>query len=145
MGSAASSLPLLEEQRHKPVRPVRPNFKQIHALPLPINVYALPPLIPHNPFSVLQIALTYLVQLVAPPSSHPQVLYQGFLSPETHSVHVLDDATIRTFWERGFFGKGNLSRSEPSWFEREKRWNGLGAHETSEEITRKRRDARKFF
>lgn len=145
MGSAASSLPPLEKQVHRPLRPVRPNVKQIYALPLPINVYALPPLIPHNPFSVLQFALTYLIQIVVPPTSHPQVLYQGFLSPETHSVHVLDADTIRIFWERGFFGKGSLSRSEPSWFEREKRRHGLGANETSEEITRKRREARKFF
>ena len=145
MGSAASSLPPLEKQKHRPLRSVRPNFKQIYALPLPINVHALPPLIPHNPFSVLQIALTYLIQFVVPPSSHPQVLYQGFLSPETHSVHILDADTIRIFWERGFFGKGSLSRSEPSWFEREKRRNGLNANQTSEEITRKRREARKFF
>lgn len=145
MGSAASTLPLFEKKVHRPLRPARPNFKQIYALPLPINIYPLPPLIPHNPFSVLQIALTYLIHFVVPPSSHPQVLYQGFLSPETYSVHVLDADTIRTFWERGFFGKGSLSRSEPSWFEREKRKKGLGANETSEEITKKRREARKFF
>lgn len=127
------------------MRPVRPNLKQIYALPLPVNIHPLPPLIPHNPFSVLHIALTYLIQFVAPPSSHPQGLYQGFLSPETHSVHVLDTDTIRIFWERGFFGKGSLSRSEPSWFEREKGRSGLGVKETSEEITRKRREARKVF
>ena len=145
MGSAVSTLPSSEKPAHRPLRPTRPNPKQIYALPLPLNVYPLPPLIPHNPFSVLQIALTYFIQLVAPPSSHPQVLYQGFLSPETQSVHVLDADTIRMFWERGFFGKGSLSRSEPSWFEREKRRYGHGANETSEEITRKRREARKFF
>lgn len=145
MGSPVSALPSTEKQARRPLRPVRPNLKQIYALPLPVNVYPLPPLIPHNPFSIFQIALTYLIQLVAPPSSHPHGLYQGFLSPETHSVHVLDVDTIRMFWERGFFGKGSLSRSEPSWFEREKRRYGLGANETSEEITRKRREARKFF
>ena len=145
MGSAVSLLPSSEKQAHRPLRPIRSNLKQIYALPLPVSVHPLPPLIPHNPFSVLQIALTYLIQFVAPPSSHPHGLYQGFLSPETHSVHVLDTDTIRIFWERGFFGKGSLSRSEPSWFEREKRRIGLGANETSEEITRKRREARKFF
>lgn len=145
MGSAVSSISPLKKQVHRPLRPVRPNLKQIYALPLPISVYALPPLFPHNPFSVLQIAFTYLIQLVVPPSSHPQVLYQGFLSPETHSVHVLDADTIRILWERGFFGKGSLSRSEPSWFEREKKRKGYGANETSEEVTRKRREARKVF
>jgi tRNA-splicing endonuclease subunit Sen2 len=145
MGSSASSLPSSEKQIHRTSRPVRPNFKQIHALPLPVNVYALPPLIPHNPVSVLQIALTYLVQLVVPPTSHPRVLYQGFFSPETNSVHVADENTARIFWERGFFGKGSLSRSEPSWFDREKRRQGLSANETSEEVTKRRRGARKLF
>ena len=145
MGSAASSLPPLKTHMNRPPRAVRPNLKQIHALPLPINIYALPPLIPHNPISVLQIALTFLTQLVVSPKSHPQILYQGFLSPETHSVHVLDEVAIRIFWERGFFGKGSLSRSEPTWLEREKKKKGLGANETSEGITRKRREARKVF
>lgn len=145
MGSATSTLPPLKKKINRPSRPVKPNFKQIHALPLPLNIYALPPLIPHNPLSVLQIVLTYLVHLVAPPTSHPKLLYQGFLSPETHSVHVIDEATIRVLWERGFFGKGSLSRSEPSWLNREKRRKGLGANETSEEITRKRREERNVF
>ena len=38
-----------------------------------------------------------------------------------------------------------MSRSEPSWLDREKRRNGLIAGETSEEVTRKRREERKEF
>ena len=45
----------------------------------------------------------------------------------------------------GFFGKGSLSRSEPSWLDREKRRLGLLAGETSEEVTRRRREERKEF
>lgn len=45
----------------------------------------------------------------------------------------------------GFFGKGNLSRSEPSWLDREQRRRGLLVGETSEEVTRRRREERKEF
>jgi len=45
----------------------------------------------------------------------------------------------------GFFGKGSLSRSEPSWLDREMRRRGLLAGETSEEVTRRRREERKEF
>lgn len=133
------------KQIDRPYRPSKPNYKQIHALPLPIKIFPLPALIPHNPFSVLSIALTYLFQLVAQPSSHAHPLYQGYLSPRTCSVHVTDEATIRVLWEQGFFGKGNLSRSEPSWLDRERRRKGVNANETSEEVTRRRREERKMF
>jgi tRNA-splicing endonuclease subunit Sen2 len=43
----------------------------------------------------------------------------------------------------GFFGKGTLSRSEPSWLEREKKRRGLLGGNTSEEATRKRRTERR--
>ncbi|KAJ5280232.1 hypothetical protein N7478_005604 [Penicillium angulare] len=43
----------------------------------------------------------------------------------------------------GFFGKGNLSRSEPSWLEREKKRRGFLGGNTSEEATRKRRTERR--
>lgn len=134
-----------EKQIDKPHRPSRPNYKQIHAHPLPINIYPLPPLIPHNPFSVLQIALTYLFQLVVPPSSHPEQLYRGFFTSESRAVHITDDKAIRALWERGFFGKGSLSRSEPSWLDREKRRKGVRVSETSEEVTKRRREERREF
>lgn len=134
-----------EMQIDKPYRPSRPNYKQIHAHPLPINIFPLPPLLPHNPLSILQIALTYLCQLVVPPSSHPQQLYQGCFTSETRSVHITDEKTIRALWEQGFFGKGSLSRSEPSWLDREKRRKGVRASETSEEVTKRRREERREF
>lgn len=129
-------------QSHKPPRP---NYKQIHALPLPIKTSPLPPLIPHNPFSVLHIALVYFFQLLAHSPSHPQALYQGYLSAETRSIHVTDEQTVRVLWERGFFGKGSLSRSEPSWLDRERRRRGVDANETSEDVTKRRRGERKEF
>lgn len=143
--SSKPSIPVAEKQLDKTFKPSRPNYKKIHALPLPIKTYPLPPLIPHNPLSILQIAFTYLLQVVAPPSSHPRNLYQGYLSPEARSIHVLDEVTTRILWEQGFFGKGSLSRSEPSWLDRERRRKGIGVIETSEEVTRRRRAERKEF
>ena len=137
--------PLLQSSE-PPSRPTpRPKYNKIHAKPLPVVAYPLPPLIPHNPLSILHIAFTYLYQLFAPPSSHPKILYQAYFSPETRSVHVTDETAIRALWERGFFGKGSLSRSEPSWLDREKKRRGLIANETSEEFTAQRRAERRKF
>ena len=137
--------PLLQSSE-PPSRPTpRPNYNKIHAKPLPVAAYPLPPLIPHNPFSILHIAFTYLYQFFAPPSSHPEILYQAYFSPETRSVHVTDETAIRALWEGGFFGKGSLSRSEPSWLDREKKRRGLIANETSEEFTAQRRAERRKF
>ena len=60
-------------------------------------------------------------------------------------MHVTDERAIRALWESGFFGKGSLSRSEPSWLDREKKRRGLAANETSEEFTAQRRAERKKF
>ncbi|MCJ1342239.1 hypothetical protein MMC31_000419 [Peltigera leucophlebia] len=126
-------------------RPPRTNYKQLHALPLPLQTFPLPPLIPHNPFSVFRIVFAYLYQLIALPLSHPQPPFKAFISPETRTVHVTNEQTIRKLWERGFFGKGSLSRSEPSWLDRERRRAGLDFSETSEEVTKRRREERRKF
>ncbi|KAL9104584.1 MAG: hypothetical protein Q9163_000506 [Psora crenata] len=124
-------------------RPVRPDYRKIHAKPLPLDIFPLPPLIPHNPFSLLQIAYVYLSQLLFPPCSHTSNIVRGYYSPETGSVHVADAAYIRLLWERGFFGKGSLSRSEPTWLDREKKRLGLLANGTSEQYTQQRREERR--
>ena len=126
-------------------RPRRPNYNQIHALPLPVIIHPLPALIPHNPLSVVQFIWSYLSQVWSRPPSHPQRRYKGYLSAESRSVHVIDSAAVQSLWASGFFGKGNLSRSEPSWMDRERRRRGLVAGETSEEVTRRRREERKEF
>lgn len=141
----AKALSTHREIQPKLPRPIRPNYNKLHSQPLPLNVYPFPPLIPHNPLSLLQIAFIYLAQLVAPPSSHPQTPLRGSYSAQTRSVHITDEKTARILWERGFFGKGSLSRSEPAWLEREKIRQGLLAGSTSEEITRQRREERKKF
>ncbi|MCJ1310410.1 hypothetical protein MMC25_004074 [Agyrium rufum] len=127
----------------RPPRPQRPNYSKLHAQPIPIKTYPLPPLIPHNPISLLHIAFVYLSHLIYPPPSHPAKKHRAYFSHETRSVHVTDEVAIRAFWENGFFGKGSLSRSEPTWLDREKKRRGILVLDTSEEITRKRREERR--
>lgn len=126
-------------------RASRPNYNKIHAQSLPVKTYPLPTLIPHNPLSLLQIAFTYISQWLLPPSSQPRDPLCGYFSAETRSVHVTDEATARSLWEQGFFGKGSLSRSEPSWLERERIKQGLVFGDASEDFTRRRREERKQF
>lgn len=54
-------------------------------------------------------------------------------------MHVTDARSVRGLWEQGFYGKGSLSRSEPSWMTREETRRGTKAKATSEEATAKRR------
>ena len=144
MTTNMAAKPSIQRPIETPLAP-RPSISVIYAKPLPLNTYPLPPLIPHNPISILHIAFTYIYQILAPPSSHPNVPYKAYWSPETRSVHVTDEIAIRALWENGFFGKGSLSRSEPTWLDREKRKRGLLVNETSEEVTKQRREERKRF
>lgn len=43
----------------------------------------------------------------------------GVYNAASNSVWVHDMQEARILWERGFFGKGSLSRSEPTWLTRE--------------------------
>ena len=43
---------------------------------------------------------------------------KGTFDPITRSIWVTDPKDRVVLWRRGFFGKGNLSRSEPSWLVR---------------------------
>ncbi|KAF2455586.1 tRNA intron endonuclease [Lineolata rhizophorae] len=130
-------------------RPSRPNFNQVHSQPLPLAVHPLPAFIPHNPLSLLRIISVYLFQLFpwSKPTSHPE-RYKAWLSRETGSVHVTDETAMRALWEKGFFGKGSLSRSEATWLAREReriKRKREGSWKSAEEATRKRREERKEF
>lgn len=117
--------------------PRRPNYNAIHRNLMPVTVHPLPTLIPHNPLSLVTIALSYLIQVLAPPE---RTTYKGYFSSATSSIHITDEATQRALWEEGFFGRGSLSRSEPTWLENQKR-----AGITAEENTDKRRKERRQF
>lgn len=142
MSSASSNTgPVQQDARQaRRPRPPRPNYRHIHRFPLPITVHPLPPLIPHNPLSIVSVVLSYLTYFIAPPCRE---IYTAYFDSHTSSVHVTDERTIRALWEMGFFGKGSLSRSEPSWLEREKKRRGLLGGKTSEEATRERRTERR--
>jgi tRNA-splicing endonuclease subunit Sen2 len=127
--------------KNKQARPQKPNYRHIHRFPLPVAVHPLPPLIPHNPLSVISVLLSYLTTyLVSPPEKE---IYSAYFDASTSSIQVTDPKTMRALWEMGFFGKGSLSRSEPSWLEREKKRRGLLASKTNEEVTGQRRVERR--
>lgn len=117
------------------VKPSRPNYTHIHRRLLPVETLPLPPLIPHNPLSLIAIALSYLAQVSVPPT---RPTYNGYFSSATSSIHITDEVTQRALWEMGFFGRGNLSRSEPTWLDNQRKV-GL----TAEENTNKRRNERR--
>lgn len=137
----------IRPEKRKPKKPQRPNYNLIHSKPLPVEVYPLPAFHPTNPISLLRLAYTFLSHLLAPPSSHPISRYIGYFSTQTRSIHVTDPQHARALWEMGFFGKGTLSRSEPSWIDREKarlKVQNAGPG-TAEEATNLRRQRRKLF
>ncbi|OBT67371.1 hypothetical protein VE03_02978 [Pseudogymnoascus sp. 23342-1-I1] len=117
-------------------------INKLYSHPTPLRTFPLPTFVPHNPISLVQILYTWLQQAISPPLSHPHALYQGVFSPELRSIHVTDERSTHALWREGFFGKGSLSRSEPSWLDREKRRVGANAFKTSEEVTRQRRAER---
>ena len=43
----------------------------------------------------------------------------GILDMPTRSIWITDRKDAMILWRRGFFGKGDLSRSEPSWHTRQ--------------------------
>lgn len=124
----------------KPTKPFKPNYRHIHRFPLPLTVHPLPPLFPHNPLSIISVFLSYLTYFISAPNHE---VYPAYFDSATSSVHVTDEKAIRALWEMGFFGKGSLSRSEPSWLEREKKRIGFKGSNTSEETTGKRRAERR--
>lgn len=124
----------------------KPNYSLIHQDSLPLKIYPLPVFHPTHPLSLLQLIWTCLKQLAYPPSSHAD-RYIGQFSPESRSVHITDPAHVRALWEKGFFGKGTLSRSEPSWVDREKARLAARSQggQTAEEVTKARREERRLF
>lgn len=133
-----------KESKPRAPRPKRPNYAQLHSKPLPLETTPLPAFIPHNPLSIVRIAIALLSHSLFPPKSK-HTIHKAYFSSETQSVHVTDPASIRALWEQGFFGTGSLSRTEPRWLDQEKRKRGLIAAQTSEEVTRQRRAERRQF
>ncbi|GAO49150.1 hypothetical protein SAICODRAFT_34263 [Saitoella complicata NRRL Y-17804] len=124
--------------------PQGPNIHLLYADPLPYTLLPpLPPLHLHNPLSYIPYIIAYLF-----PSTPTQPAFTATFHPESRSCHVDVSNGGDGLWFKGFFGKGTLSRSEPTWFVRARRAVGeIGQDEqlTSEEITARRRAARQEF
>lgn len=124
----------------------RPNLNLLYSSPLPVKVKALPPLFLHNPLSWIQYISEYFFPEEVERIKCRAVIHE---SAGVSIVKVLAENDQDTLWSMGFFGKGTLSRSEPSWFTRtSRRLNLEGSDElplTSEEITQVRRQERKKF
>ncbi|KAH8656606.1 hypothetical protein BGZ60DRAFT_384537 [Tricladium varicosporioides] len=126
----------------KPRVPKGQALNKLYALPAPLRTFPLPSFVPHNPLSLFHILYVWASQTLNPQLSNFDPIYQAWFSPETRSVHVTDARSIRGLWEQGFYGKGSLSRSEPSWLNREKARRGDKARTTAEENTKRRRAER---
>jgi tRNA-splicing endonuclease subunit Sen2 len=82
---------------------------RIYAHPLPL-AFVEP--LPSKIVSILAFLGLSLARV-----EHPHC--EGILDPITRSVWVSNPDQSLILWRRGFFGKGNLSRSEPSWLARQ--------------------------
>lgn len=116
-------------------------INEVYVDPLPYNLGTLPIVHLHNPFSMIHFLWVYFC------GSHPsQPTVHGAFDETTRSVRVTNPYAMNLLWSRGFFGKGSLSRSEPSWFGRTSRRLGLdGGELTFEELTEIRRAERRKF
>ncbi|KAL7409922.1 hypothetical protein BDY24DRAFT_401516 [Mrakia frigida] len=119
---------------------------------LPIVPPSLPPPPPPLPTTVLAaLSQTYfngnkqdLKGKAVQEIDNPKCV--GIWDSFTGSVWVKGKRDGEILWTRGNFGKGSLSRSEPSWWKRTVReLTGLGNVLSSEEITALRRQERKDF
>lgn len=74
-------------------------------------------------------------------------MYNGWYDETTKSVWLYDNGDAQKLWTQGFFGKGNLSRSEPTWAERKQaeRTAKERGEMTAEQMTQRRRDERKLL
>lgn len=115
---------------------------QIYALPAPVRTFPLPAFYPNNPLSIFHVAYVWISQVLRPPAAEPSVIHQGIWSDVTTSIHVTEAKSIRALWEQGFYGKGNLSRSEANWLKREQVRRGLEKAHVSELVTVERREER---
>lgn len=117
----------------------RRQLNELHKHPFPVHPIVLPELIPHNPVSWCYFIYKY-IQLTVEINTTTVVYEDG-------SFLVKAPQDMRILWNEGFFGKGVLSRSDPTWFDRTSKRLGIGEFKnlTNEEITAIRREERKKF
>ena len=87
----------------------RHEANKIYANPLPLLFIEPPPSRVRSILGLLGLSLTQV--------ENPHC--EGVFDPTTRSVWVSNHEHSMVLWRRGFFGKGDLSRSEPSWLARQ--------------------------
>lgn len=92
----------------------RAELNKIYAHPLPV-IFTQPE--PTSLHGRLNAALGLLGFSGRPKVENPHC--EGIFDPITRSVWVTNMDHCMILWQRGFFGKGDLSRSEPSWMARQ--------------------------
>ncbi|CCF34816.1 tRNA intron endonuclease [Colletotrichum higginsianum] len=116
---------------------------KIYELPAPIRTFPLPSFYPNNPISLFHVIFAWAKQSLFPPPAEPSIVHEGVWSPTSKSINIIDEKSMRALWEQGFYGKGNLSRSEPNWLKREHVRRGLVPGQVSELVTASRREERR--
>ncbi|KIL00730.1 hypothetical protein PAXRUDRAFT_821310 [Paxillus rubicundulus Ve08.2h10] len=130
--------PASRSKSHQKSSARRTENDRIYANPLPIIlIEPSQPSLLHKALGLLGVSVTQVL--------NPHC--EGVLDVATRSVWVLNMKDAMVLWQRGFFGKGDLSRSEPSWLARQinARKQAKQGGMTSEEVTAKRRAERKQF
>ena len=91
--------------------PKRQENNRIYAYPIPLV------------FSPAQRETTFSATILGIFGSATTVIEnphcEGTLDMSTRSVWISNKRDAMVLWRRGFFGKGDLSRSEPSWYTRQ--------------------------
>ncbi|KAI8454422.1 hypothetical protein BY996DRAFT_2233159 [Phakopsora pachyrhizi] len=126
------------EQPHSSAKRIRSTRTgNIYSQLLPINL--------SEPISFLSTLIPILR-----PSKQQTLKLRGAYEPISNSVWIEDASTMFFLWQRGFFGKGSLSRSEPTWLHRARNRRLVEILEddsqlrlTAEELTAKRRIERR--
>lgn len=120
----------------------RPNVAR-YRHPLPIHPLELPPLISHNPVSWIIWLYCYFTSV----NRLPTKIHVDFYMNDYVHILVRDETQMIYLWNNGFFGTGQLSRSEPTWKSRtiSRLAGGSGPAPALERVTQNRRLQRLDF
>ncbi|KAL5612926.1 hypothetical protein BROUX41_003997 [Berkeleyomyces rouxiae] len=138
----AAEKPAIAEKSVTTPQTPRRTIHDIYARPAPVKVFPLPTFQPSNPLSIVQLVYTWVSQALFPPEEAFEI-YKGLFSPQSMSVNIVDEKDMFALWQQGFYGKGNLSRSEPNWIKSQEVKKGLKDEHVSESFTVLRREQRK--
>ncbi|CCK71282.1 tRNA splicing endonuclease subunit SEN2 KNAG_0G02240 [Huiozyma naganishii CBS 8797] len=125
-------------------KPKGKSLQQRYKYPLPIHpIDYLPSVILHNPVSWVYWAYCFW-KATNIPSKRVHIEFEGGVNFPHIVVQDKDD--MKYLWKNGFFGTGQLSRSEPTWLERQEGASKERSNDLAlEKITERRRIQRLEF